>query len=226
MKTKIIFEDTNIIVCHKPSGLATQSGKIGQADVETELKKYLVTTTKNPPYIGVVHRLDQPVEGLLVFGKTKEATGNLSKQLKHQTLNKEYLAIVEGRPKEQEATVVNYMKKVGSLGIITKETDQEAKKAILQYKILEYNKEKDISLLDIKIETGRFHQIRVQLSQLGFPLLGDMKYGTSSSYSKSKELGIRNCTLFAYGLAFEHPITKKKMDFSIEEEYAERKRFR
>ena len=169
MRTKIIYEDAHIIIVHKPAGLATQTSHIGQQDVVSELKNYLKS-----PYLGVIHRLDQPVEGLLVFAKTKEAAAKLTKQLSAGTLNKQYYAAVCGKPAEKSGELVDYLSKEGNLAKISNVQAQEAKKAVLQYQTLSVTQSEDnqdISLLDVHIDTGRFHQIRAQLANAGWPIL-------------------------------------------------------
>lgn len=233
MQTKIIYEDAHILVAHKPAGLATQSARVGQTDMVSELKKYLAgqrsaTESKrtngeksNAPYLGIIHRLDQPVEGLLVFAKTKEAAGKLTAQLGEGTLNKQYYAIVCGEPTEEAGELVDYLSKEGNLAKVSTAQDKEAKKAILQYKVLARKESEDqanITLLDIHIDTGRFHQIRAQLANAGWPILGDSKYGHPQSMDVSKKEKIRNVELYAYKLALKHPMTGKQLEFAIEPE--------
>lgn len=219
MQTKIIYEDDHILVAHKPAGLATQSAKVGQPDMVSELKNYLVKQAKGAPYLGVIHRLDQPVEGLLVFAKTKAAAGKLTAQLTGGTLNKQYYAIVCGKPAKEAGELVDYLHKEGNLAKVSNDQDKEAKKAVLQYRILSGTQLEDnqyISLLDIHIDTGRFHQIRAQLANAGWPILGDGKYGSGLSMDVSKKLKIRNVALYAYRLELKHPVTGKQLEFSIE----------
>ena len=219
MQTKIIYEDDHILVCHKPAGLATQSAKVGQPDMVSELKNYLAKQAKAAPYLGVVHRLDQPVEGLLVFAKTQAAAGKLTAQLAGGTLNKQYYALVCGKPAKESGELVDYLRKEGNLAKVSNNQDKEAKKAVLQYLILsgmQLEDEQYISLLDIHIDTGRFHQIRAQLANAGWPILGDGKYGSELSVEVSKKLKIRNVALYAYRLELKHPATGKLLEFSIE----------
>lgn len=258
MKTKIIYEDDHVLVCHKPAGLATQSGRVGQPDVESELKRYLSAqecrttghtkaTARNvqPPYLGVVHRLDQPVEGLLVFAKTQKAAAHLTKQLTQGSLNKQYYAVVCGKPAVESGELVDYLVKEGNIAKVVETHTEGAKKAVLQYKVLSEWKPghvttveavevrtktadtgeqvEAIHLLDVHIDTGRFHQIRVQLSHVGLPLLSDNKYGTSQSMEAGRKLGFRNVALFAYKLEFVHPVTCKKSVFEIQPEFLHEK---
>ena len=217
MRCEILYEDETIVVIRKPAGLATQSAKVGEADVVSELKKYLAENGQKNPYIGVVHRLDQPVEGLLVFAKTKDAAAGLTKQLSQGTLNKHYYALVCGKPSADEGELVDYLVKEQSLARVVPEGTPDAKKAVLQYKVIKRMPE-GLALLDIHIDTGRFHQIRVQMSNAGMPLLGDMKYGSDASIAFSREVGVRFVALYAYHLEFKHPITKKAMSYELQPE--------
>ncbi len=254
-----------MLVYHKAAGLATQSAKVGQPDAVSELKKYLArqgagagtgsngvqgaeaktvqgcrTSNGNKsvtePYLGIVHRLDQPVEGLLVFAKTKAAAAHLTKQLEAGSLNKQYYATVCGKPEAEAGELVDYLLKEGNQARVVSQGTPGAKKAVLQYKVMQSTvagkqtassgstltqatAEADdvnyISLLDIHIDTGRFHQIRAQLAHAGWPILGDSKYGTPKSQEISRQQGIRNVALFAYKLEFIHPKTGKKCEYNI-----------
>ena len=216
MKAKIIYEDEEILVCHKQAGLATQTGKVGQKDLVSELKNYL----GGNPYLGLVHRLDQPVEGLLVFAKTAYAARELSRQLTDNILNKQYLAVGLGKGFPNETKLEDYLIKDNKTNMsrIAGGKEDGAKKAELRVKTAVYSEVHNISLLEITLLTGRHHQIRVQMANTESPLLGDSKYGTEESMMKSKELGVRNVALCAAKLAFVHPKTKKQMEFQIEPE--------
>ena len=215
MQTTIQYEDKHILVVYKPAGLATQTAGVGQADVVSELKNYL-----KGGYVGVVHRLDQPVEGLLVFGKTKEAAAALTAQLAKGVLNKHYYAVVCGKPDVLQGELVDYLiKTTDNRARVVQEQQKDAKKAVLKYEILEScrvtREEQEISLADIRIETGRFHQIRAQMSYGGWPLLGDRKYATEQSAQLSRQLNVRNVALCARELTLEHPISGKRLYFHI-----------
>ncbi len=224
MRVGIQYEDKDILVIYKPAGLATQTSKVGQADVVSELKNYL-----KGGYVGVVHRLDQPVEGLLVFGKTKQAAAVLTSQLSKGVLNKHYYAVVCGQPEESEGELVDYLIKTPeNLARVVEKSHPEAKKAVLRYKVCESmelapgggelqedSPVQQISLVDVHIETGRFHQIRCQMSHAGVPLLGDQKYGSEDSLQMGKALNVRNVALCACEITLEHPTTHKKMQFQI-----------
>lgn len=227
MKTEILFEDEEILVVYKPAGIATQAAGFMQIDVFSELKNYLAMTSreKREPYLGIIHRLDQPVEGVLVFAKTPAAAAGLSKQIAQRMLKKEYLAAVylmdtvkveEGK----EITLTDYLVKDGKTNTsgVTTALDKDGKKAVLKYEIVhlkEVNTTR-IALLKIRLETGRHHQIRVQCAHVGMPLLGDQKYGSKESQEYSQNQNVKDVALCAHKLTFKHPKTGKKMEFSAE----------
>lgn len=296
MKTEIIYEDANILVCYKPAGLPVQTAKVGQMDMVSELKNYL-----HSAYLGIIHRLDQPVEGLLVFAKDTKSAAKLSAYLQKGTLNKQYYGVICGKPSAPGRELVDYLKKEKDRAVVVTEAYQEAKsgntdrrnpdctknktnaasktvsrrndqaaiensvqQAVLQYQVMKnrYFQEaqyqapfnivstagaiKDLncveaqkqeqevlpvgrtekvenpedkgaalSLLDIHIDTGRFHQIRAQLSHAGMPLLGDSKYGNEESLLVSRQLAVRNVALCAYKIEFLHPVTGERKVFEI-----------
>lgn len=229
MQTQIVYEDEAVLVIRKPAGLATESTGIGQKDVVSELKNYVAK--KNPgkmPYLGVVHRLDQPVEGLLVFAKTKKAAENLTAQLGKGTLKKEYLAVVCGKVPENTGRLVDYLAKEKGMAVVKDAADAQTEKAAdpkvkqaadpqAKKAVLTYTKKAEtgrLTLLAVQIETGRFHQIRAQLSHAGFPILGDEKYGSEESKELSREKKIRFTALCAASLSFRHPVTGKVMAFT------------
>ena len=227
MQTQIIYEDNNIIVVYKQAGLATQSARVTQADVVSELTKYLAAKTQKAPYLGLIHRLDQPVEGLLVFAKDKKTAANLSTQLggDSKTCQKIYYAVVHLESTETNAGAKNNSEsepvqltdylikdaKTNLAKVVSKDTPQ-AKKAVLEYQILEIKE--DIALVKIMLKTGRFHQIRVQLSNAKMPLLGDLKYGTEASRKASLDRDVKTVALCAGKLSFIHPQTHKIAAFS------------
>ena len=217
MKTKILYEDPHIFVIHKPAGIAVQSGRVGQMDCESELKNYLARQGADP-YIGLIHRLDQPVEGVLVVAGTKEAAAKLNKQLAQGTLNKKYLTVVhlEKDDIEEKGTFVDFLVKEGQVAKVVSSNIIEAKEARLHYQILK--KQDELALVDVEIETGRFHQIRCQMAHHGMPLIGDVKYGSNESREISTKAGIRQVALCANRIAFKHPITGKELSFEVKSE--------
>lgn len=236
MKTQILFEDDDILVIHKPAGIATQAARIGQMDVVSELKNYLAAQSRRDgrpgkiPYLGVIHRLDQPVEGVLVFGKSHRATATLNDQLKNRTLHKRYFAAVCGKPLLPERRLTDYLLKNGSMASVSASPRVDAKKAVLDYKLLDtcsveigarhdtvqaWGEPVEVSLLDVSLLTGRFHQIRAQLSHMGCPLLGDRKYGNEISGLISDSLQISDTALCAYHLDFTHPDSGREMEYNV-----------
>lgn len=220
MKAVIQYEDDAILVIRKPAGIATETARIGQADVVSELKNYLKAKGKGT-YLGTIHRLDQPVEGLLVFAKTQEAARALTKQLENGSLKKSYVVLVPKLENENitQGDLEDYLLKDGrtNLSKVVSPDTQGAKKAKLSWKLL-HNIEIEstgFSLMEVVIFTGRHHQIRVQMSHAGMPLLGDSKYGDGLSKEISEKLGIRHTALLANHLSLIHPITKESMQFDI-----------
>lgn len=221
MKTEILFEDAHLIVAGKPAGLATQSSRVGQPDMVSELKKHLAEGKPGkPPYLGIVHRLDQPVEGLLVFAKDSKTAAQLTAQLSGGALHKTYYAVLCGKPGEKEAFLVDYLYKTKeNTAQVVDKTYPDAKKAVLQYRVLETitveSQKVELTLVEICIETGRFHQIRAQMAHAGLPLLGDLKYGGEEVVQLSRSMGVSAVGLCAHSLEFQHPITKKRQAFQV-----------
>ncbi|MDE7248362.1 MAG: RNA pseudouridine synthase [Lachnospiraceae bacterium] len=217
-----------MIVVYKPAGIATQTARIGQQDMVSELKNYLAKKPeyqrKGEPYLGVVHRLDQPVSGILVFAKNQKAAAGLSAQISSKRMGKYYYAVIYGIPVKDEDRLEDYLYKDGGTNrsLVVGEDFSQAKKAILLYKMIRtmiiLEKEQEVSLLEIQLLTGRHHQIRAQLSHSGMPLLGDSKYGSEKSKLLSREIGCRDVALSAYKLILQHPITKKEMVFERQPE--------
>ena len=213
----ILYEDDQIIVVEKPVGIESQSNRTFEPDMVSEVKKHInsLSPKKGEPYVGVIHRLDKPVGGILVFGKTKEAAGALSKQVSGHQMEKKYLAVICGKPVDNFGTYVDYLWKDGKNNIskIVDKGITDAKRAELSYRVLEEQEgeEGPLGLVEIDLKTGRHHQIRVQFSGHGTPLLGDLKYNPAGP----KVAGQRNVALCAWKLAFTHPGNKKKMEFTV-----------
>ena len=213
---EIIYEDKNIIVCHKPAGVPTQSSRIGTKDMVSILKNHLIKNTakKNAsrePYLAVIHRLDQPVEGLLVFAKTPAAAKELSRQLTTSGFGKYYRAQALGIFEHNEGTLEDYLVKDGRTNTsrVCKENVPDAKYARLHYKVIHTGtlpSGEPFSQLEIHLDTGRHHQIRVQFASRKMPLVGDGKYGAKDN---AKALG-----LFSHSLTFPHPKDGREMHVS------------
>lgn len=247
MNLKIVFEDAHLLVLYKPAGVPVQSARVGAKDCESMLKNYLYEKSLNEqklcadqtPYLGIVHRLDQPVEGLLVFAKTSTAAAELNRQLQDGRMKKSYLAVLEsvdnsvkkyrknrkdgGKLNENvEKTVdnwskiVDFLKKNGkeNCSAIVQEGTPGAKKAVLRYRILQAIEGR--KLAEIQLLTGRHHQIRVQMAGMGTPLMGDRKYGRFQENVDSVDKSYP--ALCAYRLEFVHPKIKEPVVFQIKPE--------
>jgi len=217
MKLNILFEDDEILVVEKPAGIESQSGKTFEPDMVSEIKKHINTqsTKKGEPYVGVIHRLDKPVGGIMVYAKSQIAAEALSRQVSEHQMEKIYYAVACGKPVDNFGTYVDYLWKDGknNSSKIVEKGIKSAKPAELDYWIVDcINLDgSELSLLKIQLKTGRHHQIRVQMAGHGTPLWGDRKYNPDFQDSKTKG----NIALFASGLTFSHPVTRKKMAFSI-----------
>ena len=236
MKLNILYEDSQILVCVKPAGVPSQSDKTADFDMVNRLKNYLYEKgdCKGQPYIGVVHRLDRPVSGIMVFAKTPFAAGELSKQIQQKEFCKKYLAVLTadlsdklGKDKE---LLTDYLVKNGrtNLSSVTTEKDPNGKKAQLYYTVRSVKD--SLSLVEVELLTGRHHQIRVQMKTHLGGIWGDTKYNGDAeeaivgnidrasgenvdNISANKKTMWKETALFAYYLEFLHPKTKKKMVF-------------
>ena len=227
IEENILYEDKEILVCRKTAGMPVQAAKIGTMDMESALKNYLVKKTPGKiPYLGVVHRLDQPVEGILVFGKTPEAAKSLSAQITAGKMEKIYLSVTYGKQAEagkKEKVLEDYLKKDGksNTSSVVNAHTPGAKKARLSYEVLgeavDAISGKKKWLLRIHLDTGRHHQIRVQMAHAGMPLAGDRKYGAGTNVT----IGAGSLALCAASLTFFHPVTGKVMKFVTKPEGTE-----
>ena len=199
---KILFLDNHLIAVYKPAGVLTNADSSESKSLIDEVKSWIKTEFKKPGnvFLGLVHRLDRNVSGVVLFARTSKAASRLSKQFREKTTKKIYQAIVEGKPEPQQAFLSHHLRKEKSLkSTIFKRSGENTQNAELEYKIIEdYSRS---SFLEIKLHTGRFHQIRAQMAFIGHPIMGDQKYGASTS------LANREIALYAHRLVFEHPIT-------------------
>jgi len=200
---KILYEDNHIIVVIKPVNILSQGDFTKDIDMLTILKDYIKKKYNKPGqvYLGLVHRLDKPTGGIMVFARTSKAAARLSDSIRKNEFKKSYLAICHGKTKEKD-NLIDYLEKRETKSYIS--TKDKGKYASLTYERLDYLEKEDLSFLKINLETGRNHQIRLQLSSRNHPLYGDNKYG----FDKNKTLG-----LYAYKLEFPHPTTKEILSF-------------
>ena len=205
----VIYEDNHIIVVEKPVNVPSQGDKTGDIDMLTVVKKYIKEKYNKPGevYLGLVHRLDRPVGGVMVFARTSKAAARLSEQVRTKQFKKEYLVIADGKFENEKGELKDYLLKNERLNTsrVVPEETENSKLASLDYEVLKYNEEIDLSLVKVNLHTGRHHQIRVQLANAGHGICGDQKYGTRG---RGKQI-----CLWAYELTLFHPITKKEMVF-------------
>ena len=208
-KLKVIYEDNHIIVVEKTPNIPSQADKTGDVDMLSIVKQYIKEKYNKPGnvYLGLVHRLDRPVGGVMVFAKTSKAAGRLSEQVRDKVFKKKYLTVVDGKIENKVGTLEDYLYKDerNNISRVVNKDKKNAKFAKLDYEVLAYNVVKDLTLLKINLHTGRHHQIRVQLANFGHSIFGDQKYGTRG---KGKQIA-----LWAYELTIKHPISKEEMTF-------------
>ena len=203
-KLNVLYEDNHIIVVVKPENVLSQGDNTGDISMLEIVKDYLKEKYHKPGnvYLGLVHRLDRPVGGVMVFAKTSKAASRLTKSFSEHKITKKYLAIIHGRM-DKKGELIDYLEKDSKGNAVISEN---GKKAILTYEELEYNKKDNCSLLSVNLETGRHHQIRVQFASRGHYLLGDQRYGVEDR---------EQICLFCYYLAFEHPVKKEALEFEF-----------
>lgn len=208
----VLYEDNHVIVVLKPQGIPSQADNSGDEDMLTVVKEYIREKYRKPGnvYLGLVHRLDRPTGGVMVFARTSKAAARLSEQIKEGTVEKRYLAVLSAKPNEKKASLTHYLVKdqANNIAKVVPMTTDGAKKAVLEYNVIEDNDDNGLYLADVRLYTGRGHQIRVQMSTIGAPLYGDVKYG-------GRTAAYGNLALWAYELSFRHPTTDKTMRFRV-----------
>ena len=207
---KIIFEDNQIIVVEKPTNIPSQGDKTGDEDMLTLIKQYIKEKYNKPGnvYLGLVHRLDRPVGGVMVFAKTSKAASRLSEEVRNKSIEKTYLTIVSGKMEKTKDILIDYLWKdeKNNTSYVVKEGKKNAKRAELDYEQLYYDEEQDLSVLKVNLHTGRHHQIRVQFSSRMHAIYGDNKY-----HGRGAGTGI---CLWAYQLKIIHPVSKEVLIFN------------
>lgn len=202
----IIYEDNHLLVVEKPINIIVQEDKTKDKDFLTILKEYIKNKYNKPGnvYLGLVHRLDRPVGGIMVFAKTSKSASRLSEQVRNKTFKKIYNAVVIGKI-DKEGELKDYLIKDEKRNIV--KVDKNGKEAILNFNRISYND--NMSLVEINLKTGRSHQIRVQMSHYGYPLYGDQKYNIKAKAGEQ-------IALFAKKIEFNHPVTKERLSFELD----------
>ncbi|WP_026775459.1 RluA family pseudouridine synthase [Polaribacter sp. Hel_I_88] len=204
---QVLFEDNHIIIINKRAGDITQGDKTGDKPLSDVVKEYVKDKYNKPGnvFIGTVHRLDRPTSGIVIFARTSKALERLNKMLRDKTINKTYWALVKKQPKKESDNLIDFLKKdtKKNKSFVYKKEIEGSKKATLHYKTIK--KLDNYTLLEIDLETGRHHQIRTQLSYIGSPIKGDLKYG----FDRSNKDG--SISLHARKIEFIHPVSKEKI---------------
>ena len=205
----VIYEDNQIIVVEKEPNIPSQQDKTGDTDMLSLVKEYIKEKYNKPgeAYIGLVHRLDRPVGGVMVFARNSKSAARLSEQVRNKTLQKTYVAVVDGKFENKKGILEDYLYKDerNNISKVVNPDKKNAKLAKLEYEVIGYDEKRDLSTVKIKLYTGRHHQIRVQFANCGHSLYGDQKYGIRG---KGKQI-----RLWAYELSFEHPVKKEIIKF-------------
>lgn len=204
-RLNILYEDNHIIVVYKYPGMLSQSDNTKDLDMLSLIKIYLKERyhKSGQAYVGLVHRLDRPVGGVMVYAKTSKAASRLSDQIRNKQMIKKYYALVHGFMEEENGVLKNRIEKINNKKVLL--DTPNGKEALLKYNTIK--KINNFSLVDITLLTGRYHQIRLQFSSRNHPLYGDYLYGTKNE----KELA-----LIAYSLSFKHPTTQEQLSFEID----------
>jgi len=206
----VVFEDNQIIVVVKPPNIPVQADSSEDLDMLTLIKQYVKEKYQKPGevFIGLVHRLDRPTGGVMVFARTSKAAARLSEVIRNGEMSKRYLAVVAGEPQNRQGKLVHYLKKnaANNTVMIVPQLTEDAKRAELDYKVLDV--ERGLSLVDIDLITGRSHQARVQMASMRTPIYGDERYS-------GDKLIKGNLGLWAVTIKFEHPVSHEKMVFTV-----------
>lgn len=203
MKLTVLYEDNHLLIVEKPVNMPVQEDDSKDLDLLNLGKQYLVEKYNKPgeAFLGLVHRLDRPVGGAILFAKTSKAASRVSNEIRLNRLDRVYYTVVRGLPRENKATLTDFLLKDTKKNItsVVDQSNKQAKKAILDFEVIARNKREDLSLLKVKLHTGRSHQIRVQLAHMGHPIYGDQKYGRHVN-----KVG-QQIALWAYQLGVKHP---------------------
>jgi 23S rRNA pseudouridine1911/1915/1917 synthase len=204
----VLYEDNHLLAVYKPSGLLVQGDRSGDACLLDMGKRWLKARYRKPGrvFLGMVHRLDRPVAGVVLFARTSKAASRLSSQFRARTVEKRYLAVANGRMPQRSGRLIHHIEYRSHRGIVVPAPTGNSKEARLRFSVVD--SDGDSSLLRIFLETGRKHQIRIQLAHAGYPLLGDLRYGDG------EPLPGRQIALLAHFLAVDHPTRGERMTFT------------
>jgi len=213
MELNVLFEDNHLLAVEKPRNLLIQEDATGDPDLLNIAKEFLVEKYNKPgnAFLGLVHRLDRPVGGVILFGKTSKAASRISNEIRLNKFDRQYYAVVRGIPDKKEDTLTDYLlknRKTNVSSVVAPDT-KDAKKSILDYEVVGTDENNNLSLLFITLQTGRSHQIRLQLSHLGFPIYGDQKYGQEVNQPGQQ------IALWAYKVAVKHPTKDETVTISL-----------
>ena len=210
ISSRILFEDNHLIVVNKPAGVLVQGDETGDQTLSDFVKQYLKKKYEKPGavFLGVVHRIDRPVSGVVVFARTSKALSRMNERFRTREVQKSYFALVEGQPAESSATLVHWLRKNESANKVTafKRETADAQRCELSYRKI--HAAGKFTLLEVKPVTGRSHQIRAQLSAIGCPIYGDLKYGSEHAMED------QSICLHAHRLAFIHPVTLESVEYT------------
>lgn len=217
---EILYEDKDIIVVKKPAGMEAQSSSSFAPDMVSEIKKHIhnLYPDKGEPYVGVIHRLDKPVGGIMVYAKNKKAAASLSRQVQDGSVRKIYLAVVCGRTVDNVENFVDYLLKDSkkNMSKIVEKGTTGAKRAELRYRVVDKTEApQPLALVEVELFTGRHHQIRVQFAGHGLPLWGDRRYNPAFAAGEKGQQG-ESVALYASRLSFVHPSTGRHVVFQAE----------
>ena len=212
---KVLYEDNQIIVVEKEPNIPSQADKTGDVDMLTLVKQYIKEKYNKPGevYIGLVHRLDRPVGGVMCFARTSKAASRLSEQVRNKTFKKTYIAVVDGKIDNKSGVLEDYLYKDerNNISKVVDKNKKNAKLAKLEYEVIDYDAKRDLTTVKINLHTGRHHQIRVQFANFGHSLFGDQKYGTRG---RGKQI-----RLWASSITIEHPVKKELMTFESKPDF-------
>jgi len=204
----VLYEDNHLLALYKPSGLLIQGDQTKDVSLIDLARKWLKRKYNKPgnAYVGMVHRLDRPVAGVVLFCKTSKAAGRISDSFRKGRVEKEYVAVTEGRLEKPSGRLMHYIRRRGSSSLVSDRPVENGRIAALTYRVIDVRKK--ATLVSVRLETGRHHQIRAQFAHIGHPLIGDLRYGALSALDK------KQIALFAIRLQVPHPVRKTPLTFT------------